>query len=206
MYNFRASECDTVKYYPNGLTQKQVESKRKRWFQVFDIVGSVVLAIILILLCFTFLFRAVNVNGRSMVPTLNDGDWLLVSDKKDYERGDIVIITQPNAVHEPLVKRVIAKGGETIDIDFDTHEVRVDGNLLEEDYIKAPTALSYDVHFPYRVPEGCIFAMGDNRNDSLDSRSTKIGPIDERYILGRAVFRVLPVGSFSKFDSSELYN
>lgn len=205
MYNFRVSENSIVKYYPGGMTQKQAESKRKTWFQVFDVAGSIVLAIVIIFLCFTFLFRAVSVNGRSMVPTLADGDWLLVSDSSEYKRGDIIIITQPNDVNEPLVKRIIATGGEEIDIDFDTHEVYINGKLLEEDYINEPTALFYDVEFPYVVPEGCVFAMGDNRNDSLDSRSSRIGPIDERYILGKAKFRILPFSSFTKFDTSDLY-
>lgn len=206
MYNFRNSESSTIKYYPGGMTPKQAESKRRNWFQVFDAVGSVVLALIIIFLCFTFVFRAVNVVGKSMQPTLYDGDWLLVSDKKTYERGDIIIITQPNDVDEPLVKRVIATGGETINIDFATHEVFVNGELLDEDYIKEPTALFYDVKFPYVVPEGCVFAMGDNRNDSLDSRSSRIGPIDERYILGKAVARILPFGKFRTFDTSEVYD
>ena len=169
-------------------------------------MGSVVLALLIIFLCFTFLFRAVNVDGKSMMPTLSDGDWLLVSDTKEYERGDIIIITQPNDVDEPLVKRIIAKGGETINIDFTTHEVSVNGELLDEDYIREPTALSYDVEFPYVVPEGCVFAMGDNRNDSLDSRSSRIGPIDERYILGKAVVRLLPFGDICTFSSADLYN
>lgn len=205
MYNFRVSENSIVKYYPGGLTEKQAEARKKTWFQVFDGAGSVVMAIVIIFLCFTFLFRAVSVNGSSMVPTLDDGDWLLVSDSSEYKRGDIVIITQPNDVHEPLVKRVIATGGETININFDTHEVFINGELLEEDYIKDLTALRYDVEFPHYVPEGYIFAMGDNRNDSLDSRSTKVGDIDERYILGKAEFRVLPFSNFTKFDTSDLY-
>lgn len=205
MYNFRASESSVVKYYPGGITAKQAEKKRKAWFQLFDIAGSVVMALVIIFICFTFLFRAVNVKGRSMMPTMSDGDWLLVSDSKEYQRGDIIIITQPNDLDEPLIKRVIAKGGETINIDFDTHEVTVNGKLLDEDYIKEPTSLFYDVEFPYIVPEGCVFAMGDNRNDSLDSRSSRIGPIDERYILGKAKIRVLPFGDIRTFDTSELY-
>lgn len=205
MYNFRVSESSIIKYYPGGISPKQAESKKKAWFQVFDAMGSVVLALIIIFLCFTFLFRVVNVDGRSMVPTLQDKDWLLVSDASEYKRGDIIIITQPNDRNEPLVKRVIATGGETIDIDFSSHEVFINGELLEEDYIYEPTALFYDVQFPYVVPEGCVFAMGDNRNDSLDSRSSRIGPIDERYILGRAKVRLLPFGTFRTFDSSDLY-
>lgn len=205
MYNFRVSENSVIKYYPGGLSQKRVESRRKIWYQIFDGVGSIVLAIVIIFLCFTFLFRAVNVNGRSMVPTLADGDWLLVSDSSEYQRGDIIIITQPNDVNEPLVKRIIAKGGETINIDFSAHKVYVNGELLEEDYINEPTALFYDVDFPYVVPEGYVFAMGDNRNDSLDSRSSRIGPIDERYILGKAKVRILPFDTFRTFDTSDLY-
>ena len=205
MYNFRISENSIVKHYPGGISAQKAEKQKKNWFQVFDAVGSVVLALIIIFLCFTFLFRAVNVNGRSMVPTLQDKDWLLVSDAAEYQRGDIIIITQPNDLNEPLVKRIIATSGETINIDFSTHEVFINGELLKEDYINEPTALFYDVQFPYVVPEGCVFAMGDNRNDSLDSRSSRIGPIDERYILGKAKVRLLPFGTYRTFDTSELY-
>ncbi len=194
MYNFRESETDTIKYYPGGISAKKAEKKRKIWFHVFDAIGSLTLALVIIFLCFTFFFRAVNVNGRSMVPTLEDGDWLIVCNMKEYEQGDIVIVTQPNDLDEPLVKRVIATGGQTVDIDFRTHKVSVDGKVLEEEYIYEPTALFYDVKFPHVVEEGHLFVMGDNRNDSLDSRSSRIGDIDERYILGKAVFRILPFG------------
>lgn len=199
MYNYHRVENSKVKYFPGGLTPEQAEAKRKKWFQLYDMAGSVTAALVIIFIVFTFLFRAVSVIGSSMVPTLVDGDWLLVSASSEYERGDVIIITQPNDRNEPLVKRIIAKGGETIDIDFNTHEVYVNGELLEETYIKEPTALYYDVEFPYVVPEGCVFVMGDNRNDSLDSRSSRIGPIDERYILGKAVFRILPVNEFRFF-------
>ncbi len=200
MYNYRNTETSKIKYYPGGLTQEEAEAKRKRWFQFFDMAGSIIAALVIIFIVFTFMFRAVSVVGSSMVPTLSDGDWLLVSSKSDYDRGDIIIITQPNDRNEPLVKRIVALGGETIDIDFITGEVTVNGKVLDEPYIKELTHLSYDVDFPYHVPEGCVFAMGDNRNDSLDSRSSRIGPIDERYILGKAVVRILP------FDEIKVFN
>ncbi|MBQ7596572.1 MAG: signal peptidase I, partial [Clostridia bacterium] len=138
-------------------------------------------------------------DGRSMMPTLYDGDWLVVSGQHSYDRGDIIIITQPNDMHEPLVKRVIAVGGEKININFETGDVFINDELIDEPYIKESTRRSFDVSFPYVVPEGCVFAMGDNRNDSLDSRSSRVGSIDERYILGKAVCRVLPVKDFKFF-------
>lgn len=200
MYNYHRSESANVRFYPGGITPKQAQARKRRWYQLFDLSGSFVAALVILFVVFTFLCRAVNVVGSSMQPTLADGNWLLVSDEKTYERGDIIIITQPNELdNEPLVKRIIATGGETIDIDFNTHEVYVNGKLLDEPYIKEPTALQYDVKFPYVVPEGCVFAMGDNRNDSIDSRSSRVGPIDERYILGKAVFRVLPISDFKFF-------
>lgn len=200
MYNNRQTETTKVKYYPGGLTPEQAEAKRKKWYQAYDMAGSILAALVIIFVIFTFLFRAVSVVGSSMEPTLSDGNWLLVSSQGEYERGDIIIITQPNDRNEPLVKRIVALGGETIDIDFRTHEVRVNGELLDEPYIFEPTALSYDVTFPYHVPEGCVFAMGDNRNDSLDSRSSRIGPIDERYILGKAFVRILPFNEIKFFN------
>ena len=123
----------------------------------------------------------------------------MVSGQQSYERGDIVIITQPNEMNEPLVKRVIATGGEMININFNTGDVFINGEKIDEPYIKEATKRSFDVAFPYIVPDGCIFAMGDNRNDSMDSRDTRVGSIDERYILGKAVFRILPIKSFKFF-------
>lgn len=200
MYNFRNTETSKIKYYPGGLTPEQAESRRKKWYQMYDLAGSVLAALVIIFIVFTFMFRAVSVVGDSMNPTLTNGDWLLVNAKSEYDRGDIIIITQPNDRNEPLVKRVVALGGETIDIDFATHEVKINGEVIDEPYIFEPTQLSYDVTFPYHVPEGCVFAMGDNRNNSLDSRSSRIGPIDERYILGKAFIRILP------FDDIKLFN
>ena len=198
MYNNRQTETTKVKYYPGGLTPEQAEAKRKKWYQAYDMAGSILAALVIIFVIFTFLFRAVSVVGSSMEPTLSDGNWLLVSSQGEYERGDIIIITQPNDRNEPLVKRIVALGGETIDIDFRTHEVRVNGELLDEPYIFEPTALSYDVTFPYHVPEGCVFAMGDNRNNSRDSRA--LGPIPEEELMGHAIFRFWPVDKMSTLD------
>ena len=167
------------------------------WGAFYDIVNSVESAVIIIFLVFTFAFRAVGVVGESMLPTLSHGDWLAVTSyKSSYDRNDIIIITQPNALDEPLVKRIIAVGGDTIDIDFDEHIVYVNGKPVSESFIREPTSYRGDVSFPLSVPVGYVFVMGDNRNNSLDSRSEIIGLINEKYILGKAQYRVFPFSGF----------
>ena len=159
-------------------------------------------AFIIIAVVFTFVFRLVGVSGYSMTNTLQDNDWLLTVNKESYERGDIVVITEPNYFDEPLIKRVIAKGGQTVDIDYNTATVYVDGVALDEPYVREDFIVEKGDYreFPYTVPEGHLFCMGDNRNGSTDSRSTLVGAIDERQILGKAVVRILPFGDFDIYD------
>ncbi|MCQ2463025.1 MAG: signal peptidase I [Clostridia bacterium] len=149
-------------------------------------------AVIVIAIVFTFIFRFVGVVGPSMMETLHDGDWLAVSayDAKP-QYGQVVIITQPNDYNEPIVKRIIATENQVVDIDFGTGDVFVDGVKLDEPYINNPTTNSYDVQFPVTVPEGCVFVMGDNRQHSSDSRSSAIGFIDTRYILGQVKYKLV---------------
>ena len=108
----------------------------------------------------------------------------------------MVIVDSYTSYGRPLVKRVIAKGGDTISIDYAAGTVKVNGKVLEEDYIAEPTYLGYDVEFPYTVPEGTVFVMGDNRNASLDSRSSYVGCIDEQDILGKVLLCFLPFSDF----------
>ncbi len=184
--------------------EKKDAKKGKSSFHlsVYDMVSIVMSAFIIIAVVFTFVFRLVGVSGYSMTDTLQDNDWLLTVNKQSYERGDIVVITEPNYFDEPLIKRVIAKGGETVNIDFTTGTVYVDGVALQEPYTREDYILPKldDIEFPYTVPEGHIFCMGDNRNGSTDSRSNLIGPLDERYVLGKAVIRILPFGDFDIYD------
>ena len=185
-------------------SDKKDSKKGKSGFHVsvYDMVSIVMSAFIIIAVVFTFVFRLVGVDGTSMTDTLQHGDWLLTVNKESYERGDIVVITEPNYFDEPLIKRVIAKGGETVDIDYATSTVYVDGVALKEPYTREDFILQKfdDIDFPYTVPEGHIFCMGDNRNGSTDSRSNLIGSLDERYVLGKAVVRILPFGDFDIYD------
>lgn len=183
-------------------TKKAEKKKGSFHLSVYDVVSIIMSSFIIIAFVFTFAFRLVGVKGESMTNTLQDNDWLLTVNKESYERGDIVVITEPNYFDEPLIKRVIAKGGETVNIDFSTSTVYVDGVALQEPYTRENFILPKfdDIEFPYTVPEGHIFCMGDNRNGSTDSRSNLIGPLDERYVLGKAVVRILPFGDFDIYD------
>ena len=173
------------------------EPKPARGQGVLEWYEALISAALVLVLVFSFFFRIIQVDGSSMVPTLVNGDKLIVwGAGYTPQRGDVVIVDSYTSYGKPLVKRVIAKGGDTISIDYDAGTVEVNGELLQEDYIAAPTHLGYDVEFPYTVPEGTVFVMGDNRNESLDSRSSYVGCIDERDILGKVLLCFLPVSDF----------
>lgn len=169
--------------------------KSRRW--AYEWLDSVVFALLLLLLLFTFGFRMVGVRGPSMLPTLQNGNWLVLkSVVPTVRRGDIVVVTQPNDLNEPLIKRVIAVAGDEVRIDFSAGTVSVNGEVLDEPYINEKTHRASDVVFPVTVPPNCIFVMGDNRNHSLDSRSSTVGFIDARYVLGTAEYRLYPPGEW----------
>ena len=163
--------------------------------EAYEWARSLVSAVLIITLVFTFAVRMMGVSGPSMIPTLQDGDRLIVVNATlcgDYHAGDIVIARKQSFSGEPIVKRVIATEGQTVDIDFDLGRVYVDGVELQEDYINDLTYLEEGTEFPLTVPEGAVFLMGDNRNHSNDSRDDRLGPVDERMIIGKAVFVVFP--------------
>ena len=173
------------------------EPKPVRGQGVLEWYEALISAALVLVLVFSFFFRIIQVDGSSMVPTLVNGDKLIVwGAGYTPQRGDVVIVDSYTSYGKPLVKRVIAKGGDTVSIDYATGTVAVNGEVLQEDYIAEPTYLGYDVQFPYTVPEGTVFVMGDNRNQSLDSRSTYVGCIDERDILGRVLLCFMPFTDF----------
>ena len=194
MYKLRKRE--DVRVYFDEIENAHSEAS-KSWKFVYSWLDSLIFALAVILVIFTALFRVVGVNGKSMVPTLHNGDWLAVrAINTHYSRGDIVVITQPNKLNEPLIKRIIAVAGDEVDINFAEGTVKINGKIIDEPYIAEPTNRMFDVAFPVTVPDGCVFVMGDNRNDSLDSRSTIIGFIDQRYLLGKAGLRLFPFGEW----------
>ena len=164
---------------------------------VFEWYEALISAALVLVLVFSFFFRIIQVDGASMVPTLQNGDKLIVwGAGYEPQRGDVVIVDSYTAYGKPLVKRVIANCISSAASDVYKRQVEVNGKVLEEDYIAEPTYLGYDVEFPYTVPEGTVFVMGDNRNASLDSRSSYVGCIDEQDILGKVLLCFLPFSDF----------
>lgn len=174
---------------------KRAEKKQAAGADLYEWVQALVWSVLTVVLIFTFVVRLIGVDGHSMVPTLQDGDRLLVLNDLlcgGYEQGDIVVLRKESFLEEPIVKRVIATEGQTVMIDYTSGSVYVDGELLDEPYINELTFLDEGMEFPLVVPENQVFVMGDNRNNSNDSRNTQLGTVDVRYIIGKANLLVFP--------------
>lgn len=184
---------------------QQALSAKASFFDWIDVVATSVIVVVLI---FTFFFRVVTIDGDSMLDTLMSGEKVVISNVAyTPKQGDIVVISRntdnsldPTEYATPIIKRVIAVAGQTVDIDHEQGIVYVDGVALTEPYTKTPTTvrLEDEIDFPVYVPDNCIFVMGDNRNWSLDSRSQRIGDngmIDTRHVLGKAVYRIFPLSN-----------
>lgn len=158
--------------------------------------GDILYILVGFMLVYVLFFRAVVVVGDSMFDTLVNGDRLLLVSNIVYQnpkQGDIIVASKDSFKGgECIIKRVIATEGQKVDIDFTTGTVYVDDVALQEPYLYSGTYRAEGVQFPLVVDEGCIFVMGDNRMDSKDSRSPEIGLIDEREVLGKAIFLMIP--------------
>lgn len=179
------------------IEKKEKEEESVTWQKSLLLyLHDLIYLLAVVMVVFMLLFRIVIVSGSSMYSTLWNGDWLLVTGSVLYhepEAGDIIVASKDSFNDgEPIIKRVIATEGQTVDIDFDAGIVYVDGMALEEDYTYTLTNVQEGIVFPITIADGCIFAMGDNRNGSKDSRHPDIGMIDTREILGRAVFLIFP--------------
>jgi len=161
--------------------------------ELYDWVQCIVAALVIGILIFMFVARVVSVDGSSMYPTLCDRDKIITSDlfytPKD---GDVIVLQTDTYGKDPLVKRIIATGGETVNIDFTAGVVYVNGEALDEPYVNALTHEQEDFSGPLTVPEGYLFVMGDNRNASTDSRSRMVGLVDARCVIGKVFLVLIP--------------
>lgn len=193
MGGYRPSGGDPLEENLNRSTPPEASDWKKT---VLAYLHDIILYLTVIVLLLLLVFRVVVVSGTSMNMTLLDGDYLLLISNILYpspQHGDIVVVSKESFDDgAPIVKRVIATEGQTVDIDFEAGIVYVDGLALDEPYTFTPTNLNGGMNFPLTVEEGCIFVMGDNRNGSRDSRFPEIGLVDEREVLGKAILLFLP--------------
>lgn len=165
----------------------------------FELIESAAIAVSVITLIILFAGRFIVVDGNSMNNTLYHGERLIISNfLYTPEKGDIVVTDTKNAFGQPLIKRVIATEGDTLKIDYNTGDVYVTGQLLQEDYIKEKIMATGGGVYEITIPQSKLFLMGDNRNASSDSRVREIGPVDEKDILGRVILRVSPISRLGK--------
>lgn len=177
---------------PKKEKKEDLDWKKSTVMYLHDLI-YMLMAILLVFLVF---FRIIVVSGDSMYSTLLDGDYVLLLNNLFYhnpQQGDIVVISKESFDNgNAIVKRVIATEGQTVDIDEINGVVYVDNVALEEAYINDQTTYRGETAFPLVVEEGCIFVMGDNRGVSLDSRDPRVGQIDKREVLGKAIYLMIP--------------
>lgn len=175
---------------------KNMENASKAKQELLSWLRMMVCVVLGTVLLFTLVLRIVRVDGASMRDTLQDGDIVIALGRHlsgELERGDIIVVQREGFNRgQPIVKRVIATEGQTVDIDFDEGIVIVDGKDLDEPYVLEPTWLEEGMEFPLTVPEDSYFILGDNRNNSEDSRSIDLGTVKRDELVGKAVLLVMP--------------
>ena len=188
----------------NQEPEQKAEEKGSFKLDLFFWMQALLGARVFLILTFTLVGRVIGVVGGSMLSTLHEGDLLLLqSVGYTPKQGDVVVLRKSSFMTEPIVKRVIAVAGQHVQVDYATGQVYVDGEALDEPYINEvmvdpldPLETVLDV----TVPEGSIYVMGDNRNHSSDSRDERLGTVDTRYVLGRALWILTPFDHFGAIE------
>lgn len=194
VYNMMEEKEGAPKRCPLPESVRRERQRLRKQTKIFRTIISTlgiltVVAAIAVLLS-TFLFPVIQVSGDSMEPTLHDGDVLVLMNSKEYECGQLCCVAWQNKL---LIKRVIGLPGDVIDMDEEGY-VYINGEKIEEPYVTGRSLGECDIDFPYQVPDGKVFVMGDRRDSSIDSRSTAVGSLGEDQVVGRVLFKVWPIG------------
>lgn len=184
------------------MTPEEKPEEKSMGREILEWIVTILAAFAIAMLIKSFIFTIALVDGESMLPTLNNGDRLVVW-RLGYQpqRGDIIVLQQ--AGKKPYIKRIIAVEGDTVDIDFNLHTVKVNGEILDENYVLEPIARSGDMIFPLTVDKDCVFVLGDNRNNSTDSRFSSVGQVMDEDIMGKATIRLFPFTDFGSVYKNE---
>lgn len=169
--------------------RRKLRKKARARRTLFTALGILVVVAAVSVLISTYLLPVIQVSGDSMEPTLSDGDVLVLLNTDSFTSGQLCCIAWQNKL---LIKRVIALSGDTVDIDA-AGNVSVNGSVIDEPYLSEKSLGECDIEFPYIVPEGTVFVMGDHRASSIDSRSTAVGPITNDQIVGRVLIKIWPL-------------
>lgn len=184
--------------------KEEQEEKGSFKMDLYFWTQALVMALVALILLSTLIGRPIRVVGSSMLPTLRENDLLLLqSIGYTPKQGDVVVLRKSSFMSDAIVKRVIAVGGQHVTIDYNRGAVLVDGEVLNEPYINewmVDTGDPFKTVLDLTVPEGSIYVLGDNRNHSSDSRDYRLGAVDTRYVLGRALWVVLPFQHFKKIQ------
>ena len=190
----------------NVLSDIPTNKKSQPSSSLYEWFDSILKAIIIILILLAFVFRLCTVVGDSMLNTLHEGEKLIISNLfYSPKENDIIVFHQTGDLNEPCVKRVIATGNKWVKIDYDSSTLYVsDDDIFDEGDIVDESSYAYFDIGRYKmkgtletyVPKGYLFVMGDNRNNSTDSRSSIIGLVDEKTVLGKVIFRISPADRF----------
>jgi signal peptidase I len=189
-----ALETEETAVQPEDASPKKEKEPETLEGTLYCWTQALVTAVVSVVLLFTFGVRLISVNGPSMQNTLYTGDELLILNSMfcAFKAGDVVVYNAEEPLNETLVKRIVAVGGQTVDVDPVSGTVTVDGQELDEPYIKEPTYTTAGTQFPLTLAEDEVFVMGDNRNHSSDSRDVRLGAVNVGYLQGKVLLLLIP--------------
>ena len=180
-------------FIPKTIELQEELDKVNYFYKYVNVLKNIFYILIIVsaisILISTFIFPVLKIHGQSMGETIKEGDISISIKKNNYQPGDVIAFYYNNKI---LIKRVIATSSDWVNI-LDNGDVFVNNELLKEDYLKEKLLGESDITYPYQVPEDSYFVLGDNRNNSIDSRNSLIGTVKNEDIIGKVIFKIWPI-------------